>query len=143
MFRRREESSQDADSTAPVERVTSVLGGGISWKGNLSGSGGVRLEGALEGEITLRGMLVIGETGRVTCEHLKADTVIVAGAVRGDITAGKVEIRNSGRVWGDVVTASFSTEEGAFLRGKIQMEDHVEFDVDEAAESEPEQDENE
>jgi cytoskeletal protein CcmA (bactofilin family) len=51
----------------------------------------------------------------------------VAGAVRGNITAEKVEIRSTGRVWGDVVTAAFATEEGAFLRGQIRMEDAVDI----------------
>ena len=127
MFRRREETPRPAIQPAPSERVTSVLGPGIVWKGNLSGSGGVRIEGAFEGEITLRGLLVVGESGRVTCEHLRANMVIVAGAVRGDITAEKVEIRASGRVWGDVVAAAFATEEGAFLRGQIRMEDQVDI----------------
>ena len=61
-----------------VDRVTSVLGPGITWKGNLRGSGGIRIEGAFEGEITIRGLLVVGETGRVNCEDLQANTVIVA-----------------------------------------------------------------
>ena len=82
----------------PTERVTSVLGPGIVWKGRLSGSGGVRIEGAFEGDIAIRGLLVVGESGRVTCQDLRANVVIVAGAVRGDITAEKVEIRATGRV---------------------------------------------
>lgn len=128
MFRRRQtEEITPSAQPAPTERVTSVLGTGIIWKGNLSGSGGVRIEGAFEGEITLRGLLVVGETGRVTCEHLKANIVIVAGAVRGDITCEKLEIRSTGRVWGNVVTAAFSTEEGAFLRGQITMEEQVDL----------------
>ena len=85
-------------------------------------------EGGFEGNINLRGILVVGETGRVTCESLRANVVIVAGAVKGDITAEKVEIRASGRGWGNVITAAFSTEEGAFLRGKIQMEDEVKIE---------------
>ncbi|MBP1693829.1 MAG: hypothetical protein H6Q37_1712 [Chloroflexi bacterium] len=128
MFRRRqEESITPSAQPAPTERVTSVLGTGIIWKGNLSGSGGVRIEGAFEGEISLRGLLVVGETGRVTCEHLKANVVIIAGAVRGDITCEKLEIRATGRVWGNVVTAAFATEEGAFLRGQIRMEEQVDI----------------
>jgi cytoskeletal protein CcmA (bactofilin family) len=47
--------------------------------------------------------------------------------VKGDITAQRVEITRSGRVWGDVVTTSFSTEEGAFLRGQIRMEEHLDL----------------
>lgn len=135
MFRKREEEHPPVQP-APTERVTSVLGPGIIWKGNLSGSGGVRIEGAFEGDIALRGLLVVGATGRVTCPHLRANVVIIAGAVRGDITAEKVEIRSTGRVWGDVVTAAFATEEGAFLRGQIRMEDQVDVGVAEASKEE-------
>lgn len=113
--------------TTPVERVTSVLGTGINWSGDLTGSGGIRIEGTFEGKVHLRGLLVIGETGRVTCENVVANTVIVAGAVRGNITAEKLEIRSTGRVWGDVITVAFSTEEGSFLRGQIQMEDTIDL----------------
>lgn len=114
---------------APIERVTSVLGPGINWKGDLRGSGGVRIEGAFEGEINIRGLVVIGETGRVSCEQMQANSVIVAGAVKGNITSEKLEIRSTGRVWGDVTTVAFSTEEGAFLRGQVRMEERVELSV--------------
>ncbi len=120
-------------AAAPAERVTSVLGPGIIWKGNLRGSGGVRIEGAFEGDITLRGLVVVGETGRVTCENLRANTVIVAGTVNGGITAEKLDIRSTGRIWGDVVVVALATEEGAFLRGQVRMEEKVELQ----AEAEP------
>jgi len=125
MFRKKESSISPAST--PLERVTSVLGPGINWRGVLSGSGGVRIEGSFEGYVLLRGLVVVGETGRVTCENLRATTVIVAGTVRGNITAEKLDIRSTGRVWGDVVVVSFSTEEGAFLRGQVQMEEKIEM----------------
>ena len=129
MFRRSSDTQPAPRPSATTDRVTSVLSSDLVWKGDLSGSGGVRIEGALEGDISLRGLLVVGETGRVTCNQLRANLVIVAGAVRGDITAEKVEIRSTGRVWGNVVTAAFATEEGAFLRGQIRMEEQVDIGV--------------
>lgn len=128
MFKRNTQKTQPSTVQA-VERITSVLGAGVVWQGSISGSGGVRIEGTFEGQVAMRGMLVVGETGRVTCENIRANTVIVAGAVRGNIIAQKVEIRATGRIWGDVVTVSFATEEGAFLRGQIRMEDAVELDL--------------
>jgi len=127
MFRRRDDEALPSIKPVPTERVTTVLSSGIIWKGSLSGSGGVRIEGAFDGEISLRGLLVVGESGRVTCDHLRANVVIIAGAVKSDITAEKVEIRSTGRVWGNVVVSSFSTEDGAFMRGQIRMEDKVEI----------------
>lgn len=141
MFRK--QSSTPSTPQAPVERVTSVLGPGINWKGDLRGSGGVRIEGSFEGEINIRGLVVIGETGRVSCELLQANSVIVAGAVKGNITAEKLEIRSTGRVWGDVTTVAFSTEEGAFLRGQVRMEERVELDLveEDKANTKPSEDE--
>lgn len=131
MFRKKADANPTVpaptSSTPALDRITSVLSAGINWKGNLGGSGGVRIEGTFEGDIAMRGLLVVGETGRVTCQSLQANTVIVAGAVKGDITAERLEIRSTGKVWGNVVTVTFSTEEGAFLRGQITMEDKVEI----------------
>jgi cytoskeletal protein CcmA (bactofilin family) len=129
MFKRNNQSVPPTTVQA-VERITSVLGAGVIWQGSIVGSGGVRIEGTFEGQITLKGLLVVGETGKVTCENVRAVNVIVAGAVKGNITAQKVEIRSSGRVWGDIVTTAFATEEGAFLRGQIRMEDAVDLGLD-------------
>src|SRR5258706_7062556 len=84
-----------------VERITSVLGSGVIWHGSINGSGGVRIEGAFEGEIALRGILVIGETGRVTCQNVRANAVIVAGAGPGRNTKPKMWVPGRGCVCGE------------------------------------------
>ncbi len=133
----RNEKTTPIPAVQTVERITSVLGAGVIWQGSINGSGGVRIEGTFEGKILLKGLLVVGETGKVTCEDIRALNVIVAGAVKGNITAQKVEIRASGRVWGDIVTTAFATEEGAFLRGQIRMEDAVDLDAGSTSEPAP------
>jgi len=133
MFKR---NTQEQDQPARIERVTSVLGSGIIWRGKLTGQGGVRIEGTFEGEIAIEGMVVVGETGKVTCDNVRANTVIVAGGVNGGITAEKLEIRKTGRVWGDVTVAAFSTEEGGFLRGQITMQEKVDLDIRPGSEQE-------
>ena len=117
-------------------KVTSVIGGGINWLGDLRGTGGVRIEGTITGEIAISGLVVVGESGRVECRQLKADTVIVAGSVKGDIICQKLEIRATGKIWGDVVTTVFSSEDGAFLRGQMRMEENIApVEVEESFES--------
>ncbi len=130
MFKRRDDADLTQEDSSPqTDRITSVLGEGTKYNGKLTGEGGVRIEGTFEGEIKLNGLLVVGTTGRVTCEDLRARTIIVAGTVRGDLTANKVEIRASGRVWGNVTTVAFATEEGAFLNGQIQMEEKIDLNL--------------
>lgn len=128
MFRRKEDKAMIGGEI--TERVDSVLGSGVTCQGQITGTGGIRIDGAFEGEIALRGIVVIGEQGRVSCSQIKAGTVVVGGSVKSDIMANKVEITRSGRVWGDVVTTSFATEEGAFLRGQIRMEDHLDLGLE-------------
>ena len=135
MFRRKSTLPQN-NAALQLPRITSVVADGVSLRGKLSGEGGVRIEGAFDGDIELGGLLVIGPTGRVSCPQLKARHVIVAGALRGDILAERVEIRASGRVWGNVVTASMATEDGAFLRGQIQMEEKIELCIQPRVEAE-------
>jgi cytoskeletal protein CcmA (bactofilin family) len=123
MFRKKEEPAPSLEAVPVQSRVTSILGEGISWKGEITGEGGLRIEGLFEGVIDLAGMVIVDIKGRVESDLIKADTVIVAGAVRSHIQAQRVEIRSTGRVWGNVTTVRFSTEDGAYLRGKIQMEE--------------------
>ena len=138
MFKRREEPAPKLDVVPAQIRVTSILGENTSWKGELTGKGGIRSEGLFEGKIDLEGLIIVDQKGRVESELIKAETVIVGGSVRSDIQANRVEIRSTGRVWGNVTTVRFSTEEGAYLRGEIQMEEQVlEEDKTDPAESDP------
>jgi cytoskeletal protein CcmA (bactofilin family) len=139
MFRRNTGSLNPAAQNGS-ERITSVLGPGITWSGSLRGSGGVRIEGAFDGQISIRGLVVVGETGRVTTDTLRSNTVIVAGAVRGNIIAEKLDIRSTGRVWGDVSVLSFTTEDGAFLRGQVKMEERVDLRFEDEEEDQPPKD---
>lgn len=138
MFKRKEDIEQPgAQPVQQSDRITSVLGDGVMYHGKITGRGGVRVEGSFEGEVALNGLLVVGTTGRVTCDEVRAHTVIVAGALRGSIRAEKVEIRSTGRVWGDVAAVTFTTEEGAFLRGQIQMEEEIDLGLPEELPDEP------
>ncbi|MBI4769869.1 MAG: polymer-forming cytoskeletal protein [Chloroflexi bacterium] len=106
-------------------KITSLIGPGIAYRGTLSGEAGIRIDGTFDGRINIMGPLVISDTGKVTAEEIRAAVVSVAGSVRGNIIARQVEILSGGRVWGDVVTAAFASEEGAFLRGQVKMLDEL------------------
>jgi cytoskeletal protein CcmA (bactofilin family) len=102
-------------------KIETVLGPGISIQGTLTGKGGVRIEGVFEGKIDLDGALVIGDAGKVVSEEIRAPSVVISGTVQANITADKVQVLRTGRVYGDVTTGNLSTEEGGFLKGTIRM----------------------
>lgn len=105
-------------------KIESVIGPGINFQGKFSGAGGIRIEGTFDGGINVKGPVIVADGAKVIGD-IQAYAVTVAGSVQGNITANKVEIRSTGRIFGDLVVTAFATEEGAFLRGQVRMEDEL------------------
>ena len=72
LFGNKNKPTKTQPSVGPVERVTTVWAP-HQLEGDLRGKGGVRIEGTLEGEIAVRGLVIVGETGRVTCNVLRPE----------------------------------------------------------------------
>ena len=101
----------------------SVLGANSTLKGDFKSQANVRLDGVFEGSLEIEGNVLVGESARITAD-IKAKNVSVAGAVRGNITGNKIQLLRTGRVWGDISANAITTEEGAFIDGKIAMLGH-------------------
>ncbi len=105
----------------PPGQVETVVGPTTNFKGTVQNDGGLRVEGIFEGLVETGGNLIVGEEAKVMAD-IVAYNVSVAGAVKGNIKANRVEILSSGRVWGDIAVKSFLIDEGGFVRGEIIME---------------------
>jgi cytoskeletal protein CcmA (bactofilin family) len=97
-----------------------VLGASSTFEGTFVSHSNVRLDGTFTGSIEIDGNALVGETAKITA-NLSAKNISIAGAVRGNVTGKKVQILRTGRVWGDISSTALSTEEGAFIDGKISM----------------------
>lgn len=101
-----------------------ILGEHATLKGELHSQGNTRLDGAFEGTLEIDGNVLVGETAKITA-NIHAKNVSIAGAVRGNVSGKKVQLLRTARVWGDISAAAISTEEGAFIDGKITMVSHA------------------
>jgi len=102
------------------QAIESTIGANTHIKGDIQGDGGLRIDGVVEGTIEITGNLVITESAKVRAE-VKANNVSIAGAVQGNVSANRVEIADTGRVWGDMTIKSLLINEGAYLRGQTFM----------------------
>jgi len=100
--------------------IESTIGANTHIKGDIQGDGGLRIDGVIEGTVEITGNLVITESAKVRAE-IKANNVSIAGAVQGNVIANRVEIADTGRVWGDMTIKSLLINEGAYLRGQTFM----------------------
>lgn len=108
------------DRKAGSTAIESTIGPNTYIKGDIQGDGGLRVDGVIEGNIELTGNLVITESAKVRAE-IKANNISVAGALQGNVTANRVEVMDTGRVWGDLTVKSLVVNEGAYFRGQNFM----------------------
>jgi cytoskeletal protein CcmA (bactofilin family) len=107
-------------TTAPIEQAT--IGRTLVIKGELSGAEALYIDGRIEGKISLPdNRITIGRNGTVQA-NITAKEVVVMGKVSGNIDCSdRVDIRSEGSVTGDVSTVRISVEDGAVLKGGIQV----------------------
>jgi cytoskeletal protein CcmA (bactofilin family) len=108
---------------APQTGEFAHIGKSVVIKGELSGSEDLYVDGNIEGNIELRNhSLTVGPNGTVKA-NVSAKAVVIQGKLDGAVTASdRVELRKSAAVTGDVTTQRIAIEEGAFLKGKVDIQ---------------------
>src|SRR5690242_5493241 len=106
--------------TAPVDQAT--IGRTLVIKGEITGSEALYIDGRIEGKIIMpESRVTIGRNGRVDAS-IQAREVVIMGKVTGNIDCSdRVDVRAEGSVSGDISTVRISVEDGAALKGGIQV----------------------
>ena len=109
-------------------QITTLLGRGTELKGNLNVEGSARIDGRVDGDVTVSGHLIIG-TGAVVMGDVKAQSVLIGGEVRGNILSPeKAEIASTAKVLGNIVTGEIVIDEHATFQGKCDMNQTVPYE---------------
>ncbi|MGJ3241095.1 MAG: bactofilin family protein [Anaerolineae bacterium] len=114
-----DDNPQDTQTTSKVGFDT-VLSASTVLEGSLKSEGNIRLDGQFSGKLDITGNILVGETAEIHAD-IEARNISIAGTVRGNVTGNKVQLLKTGRIWGDIQSNSLTTEEGAFIEGKITM----------------------
>ncbi len=117
MLRRDEKEKGGTQS----DEIIAFLGKGTEFKGIITYSGTVRIDGKVEGEIITQGKLIVGETAVINAE-ISAGTVICGGKIAGNIRASqRVHLLSKAMMTGSVNTPNLIIEEGVSFNGKCEM----------------------
>jgi cytoskeletal protein CcmA (bactofilin family) len=101
--------------------MTTTIGQTIIVKGHLSATEDIRIAGCVEGEIKLDAhVLTIQPTAQLKAAVL-AKSVIVEGAIRGDIVAGQnIALQTTASVSGKIAAPRIAISDGANFNGKVE-----------------------
>jgi cytoskeletal protein CcmA (bactofilin family) len=100
-----------------------TVGKNLIVKGTVSGSEDLYVDGEVEGAIELKeNNITVGPNGKVNA-NLHARDIVVLGRVKGNVRAvERLEIRKTGSLIGDIVTARVVIEDGAYFKGSIDIQ---------------------
>ena len=100
-----------------------LIGRSVIIKGELSGSEDLYIDGQVEGNIEMRGNnLTVGPNGQVRA-NVNAKGVVIQGKLEGNIQASdRAELKKSAIAVGDILTQRVAIEEGAYFKGKIEIQ---------------------
>jgi cytoskeletal protein CcmA (bactofilin family) len=97
-----------------------LINEGCKITGEITGNGNFQINGEVAGDCDISGTLQLAGSG-YWLGSIKADNIIVAGHIEGDITArGKVEITNTARITGTVTGEAIAVAEGAVVEGVMK-----------------------
>lgn len=106
------------------KEIASLIGTGSTIVGDITFSGGLRIDGTVRGAVRCidgekAGMLVISELGAVEGE-VRAAHLVVAGRINGPVHASElVELQPKARVAGDVHYRALEMHNGAIVDGML------------------------
>jgi cytoskeletal protein CcmA (bactofilin family) len=101
--------------------LTAFIDEGSEIEGKYTFTGTVMLNGRFKGEIVSNDNLIVGEKG-VVHANIRAGVVMINGEVVGNVqAAGRVELRGTARVFGDVEAPVVVVEEGVLFEGHCRM----------------------
>ena len=107
-------------SNSPLEQAT--IGKSIVIKGELTGAEALYIDGRIEGTISVpENRVTIGRHGVIQAS-INAREVVIMGKVSGNVECSdRLDIRGEGSLTGDVITERISVEDGALMKGSIQV----------------------
>ena len=107
----------------PQKRIDSLIGAGTVVNGNVTFTGGLRIDGHVHGNVVAANgepsTLVISEQAEVDGE-IRVSHVVVNGKVSGPVIANDyLELQPKARIAGDVTYRTLEMHVGAVLRGRL------------------------
>ena len=107
----------------PQKRIDCLIGAGTTVQGDVSFTGGLRIDGIVRGNVTTAngetGTLVVSEQARVDGE-IKVSHVVVNGMVNGPIIANDfLELQAKAKVTGDIEYRTLEMHLGAVIQGRL------------------------
>ncbi len=108
-------------ATRPRRDCECYIAQGTTVEGKITGGASVGIDGLVKGEMNISSKVIIGQTGEIK-GNVKADDIVIAGKVHGNIEARNIlEAQPTGQIFGDINANRLVIADGVLFEGNITM----------------------
>ncbi len=125
--RRKENGKSNLDSLP----ITTVVGNDMIFKGEILGEGIIRIDGKVEGNISSKQGIILGEKAAVN-GTLESDQIIIFGNITGTIRSKELILKSTGSVKGDILSDFLQVEKGSRYNGNLKIGQQGEQNIEQA-----------
>jgi len=102
------------------QAISTLIDEGCTIDGNFRASSFARVDGTINGNVTIEEGLILGEKGLIKGQIYTKEMVIY-GTINGNVHVKSLQIKSTGKITGDIKTDTIAIETGAVYDGKISM----------------------
>lgn len=106
-------------------KITTIIGKGAECNGDFTAEGSVRIDGIVNGNVTVTGTLIVGAVGSINGD-VSAHSTVVGGEIIGDVSVTeKTELTSTAKVIGNISTVLIVIDENAIFQGSCNMNQEI------------------
>jgi cytoskeletal protein CcmA (bactofilin family) len=110
-----------AKTNETENHAINLIGTGTTIEGNINSNGDIRIDGTLKGNLSTKGKVIVGDTGKISGE-VNCKNFEVEGSVDGKVNViDLLSLRSRSKILGDINTSKLAIEPGAVFTGKCDM----------------------
>lgn len=116
IFRNKKKRAEES-----ISRATNIISKEALLKGNITASGNICIEGVIFGDVNTEAKVVVAKSAHIE-GYIIAQEATVAGEIKGGIEVmGRLVLKATGCIQGNIVANELIVEEGALLEGTCVM----------------------
>lgn len=103
-----------------LQAISTLISEGCVVEGNMQAPAFARIDGRVTGDVNVDEGLILGEKGTIEGKVITKE-MVVYGTINGNISVHSLEIKNTGKINGDIKTSTLTVEPGAIYNGALAM----------------------
>lgn len=114
-------NKKTADLNLSNANISTLIGEGCHIQGNIRAKNSIKIDGHIQGNLTIEGSVIIGEKSHVQGDIQCAD-LVVFGRLDGNVAVRQLQLKQTAQIYGNIEAQILQVEPGAVYQDSVSMQ---------------------